>query len=89
MSNANILDKLIMAAKENGISQKQLAEVAGMSSVGLAKAKKRGSINSANLEKMAAILGLRLTLEAANDQTESIKQIKSGQFFTQINEGSQ
>ena len=76
-----LIKDLISAAKARGISQAQLAEMAGMTPVGLSKAKNRGDIRASTLEKLATQLDLELTFNARRSKEKAAAAIKSGAFF--------
>ena len=63
------------------MSQAQLAELAGLTAVGLSKAKSRGDIRASNLEKMAAQFDLELALVPRRSKEKAAGAIKAGTFF--------
>ena len=76
-----LIQQLIDAAKAQGMSQAQLAELAGMSAVGLSKAKTRGDIRASTLAELAAQLNLELALIPRQSPQQAVQAIKSGAFF--------
>ena len=61
--------------------QAQLAEKAGLTPVGLSKAKHRGDICASMLEKLAQQLDLELVLAPRRSKQKATEAIKSGSFF--------
>jgi transcriptional regulator with XRE-family HTH domain len=76
-----LLDQLILAAKARDITQAQLAETAGITAVGLSKAKQRGDIRASTLQALAAQLDLELALVPRRTKQQALAAIKSGSFF--------
>jgi len=83
MSNSvqSLILQVIAAARARGLSQAQLAERAGMSAVGLSKAKSRGDIRASMLEALAAQLDLELALVPRQSRQKAAEAIKAGAFF--------
>jgi len=77
----SLINQLIAAAKARSLSQAQLAELAGLTAVGLSKAKSRGDIRASNLEKMAAQFDLELALVPKRSKDKAAGAIKAGTFF--------
>jgi transcriptional regulator with XRE-family HTH domain len=81
---AQLIHILIERAREQGLSQAQLAERAGVSAVGLSKAKHRGDIRASTLAELAAQLNLELALvprPATPRAAEAAEAIKAGTFL--------
>jgi transcriptional regulator with XRE-family HTH domain len=76
-----LLDQLILAAKARDISQAQLAEMVGITAVGLSKAKHRGDIRASTLQALATQLDLELALVPRRSKAQALAAIKSGSFF--------
>jgi len=76
-----LIQQLIEAAKAEGISQAQLAERAGMTAVGLSKAKRRGDIRASTLAELAAQLNMSLTLSPHPAPRQAAEAIKAGTFL--------
>lgn len=76
-----LIQQLIDAAKAQGLSQAQLAERAGLSAVGLSKAKTRGDIRASTLAELADQLNLELRLVPRQSPDQSAEAIKAGTFF--------
>ena len=76
-----LIQQLIDAAKAQGLSQAQLAERAGLSAVGLSKAKSRGDIRASTLAELASQLDLELALIPRQSPQQAAQAIKSGAFF--------
>ena len=77
----DLISQVIAAAKERGLSQGQLAANAGITAVGLSKAKARGDLLASTLEKLAAQSDLELALLPRRTREKDIESIKSGAFF--------
>jgi transcriptional regulator with XRE-family HTH domain len=76
-----LINQLISIAKARGQSQAKLAEMAGLTAVGLSKAKRRGDIRASTLEELAAQLDLELALIPRRSREKATEAIKSGAFF--------
>ena len=76
-----IINQLISTAKARGISQAQLAQMTGLTAVGLSKAKSRGDIRASTLEDLASQLDLELVLVPRRSKEKAAEAIKSGSFF--------
>jgi transcriptional regulator with XRE-family HTH domain len=76
-----LINQLILAAKARGLSQAKLAEMAGLTAVGLSKAKSRGDIRVSTLEKLAAQLDYELTFVPRQSKEKAAREIKAGTFF--------
>lgn len=76
-----LFHQLVAAAKARGLSQARLAEMAGLTAVGLSKAKRRGDIRASTLEELAAQLDLELALIPRRSKEKAAEAIKSGAFF--------
>jgi len=77
----HLLNEIISTARDRGISQAKLAQGAGMSAVGLSKAKGRGDIRASHLAALAAQLDLELTLTPTRSREQAIEAIQAGNFF--------
>jgi len=84
----SLINQLIAAAKARGLSQAELAELAGLTAVGLSKAKSRGDIRASNLEKMAAQFDLELALVPKRSKEKAAGEIKAGTFFRSADDAS-
>ena len=76
-----LIHQLVSAARARGLSQAKLAEMAGLTAVGLSKAKHRGDIRASTLEELAAQLDLELVLLPRRSREKAAAAIKSGAFF--------
>ena len=76
-----LINQLVSAARTRGLSQAKLAEMAGMTAVGLSKAKSRGDIRASTLEKLGAQLDLELAFIPCRSGEKAAEAIKSGTFF--------
>lgn len=83
MSNQiqKLIQQLIETAKDQGISQAQLAERAGMTPVGLSKAKSRGDLRASTLAELADQLDLEIAIVPRRTSVQASEAIKSGRFF--------
>lgn len=77
-----LINQLISTARARGLSQAQLAELAGVTAVGLSKAKSRGDIRASTLEVLASQLDLELVLMPRHSKEKAAEAIKSGSFFS-------
>lgn len=76
-----LINQLIATARARGLSQAQLAQLAGVTAVGLSKAKSRGDIRASTLEQLARQLDLELVLVPRRAREKAAEAIKSGAFF--------
>lgn len=77
----SLIQQLIDAARAQGISQAQLAGRAGLSAVGLSKAKSRGDIRASTLAELANQLDQELALVPRRTPAQATEAIKAGTFF--------
>ena len=77
----SLLDQIIDAAKTRGMTQAELAEKAGISPVGLSKARHRGDLRASTLARLAAAVDLELTLTPARKRQRAAEAIRAGNFF--------
>jgi transcriptional regulator with XRE-family HTH domain len=73
-----LLSQIFQAARQHSINQKELAVRAGITPETLSRMKSRGSGDFGVLNKMAHMVGLRLTL-APDDET--LNAIREGNLF--------
>lgn len=76
-----LIQQLVDAARAQGLSQAQLAERAGLSAVGLSKAKTRGDLRASTLVELANQLDLELALVPRHSPAQAAEAIKAGTFF--------
>jgi transcriptional regulator with XRE-family HTH domain len=76
-----LINQVIVTARERGLTQAALAERAGMTAVGLSKAKHRGDIRASTLAALAAQLDLQLALVPRHSPAHAVEAIRSGTFF--------
>ncbi len=77
-----LLNQLFAAAKRQGVSQAELAQRAGLTAVGLSKAKHRGDLRASTLAELAEQLDLELVLVPRGRQSQAaIDAIKAGTFL--------
>lgn len=73
-----ILEEIIRRARDQGLSQGELAQRAGTTPETLSRMKHRGSADFGLLDRLARIVGRRLALVPDDDTLESIRR---GDFF--------
>ena len=78
---SQLLEQIISAAASQGLSQKELAAHAGMTAVGLSKAKQRGDLRVSSLAALARQVDLELTLAPGKRRDSAIEAIRGGAFF--------
>lgn len=78
---ADLIHQLVREARARGLSQAQLAHAAGVTAVGLSKAKRRGDIRASTLQALAAQLDLELALVPRRTREKDLAAIRSGEFF--------
>jgi len=76
-----LINQLVSTAKRRGLTQARLAEMAGLTAVGLSKAKTRGDIRASSLEELGAQLDLELAFVPRRSMEKAADAIKSGTFF--------
>ncbi len=76
-----LINQLVKTARSRGLTQAQLAKMAGLTAVGLSKAKSRGDIRASTLEQLAVQLDLELALIPSRSREKAAEAIKSGVFF--------
>jgi transcriptional regulator with XRE-family HTH domain len=76
-----LISQIVVTARRRGLTQAQLAERAGVTAVGLSKAKHRGDIRASTLQALAEQLDLELSLSPRHSREKAIQAIKSGSFF--------
>lgn len=82
-----LLRSIIATAKSQGLTQAELAKAAGMSPVGLSKAKSRGDIRASHLADLAHHADLELTLTPRRSQQQAVAAIRAGRFFANSDKG--
>ena len=75
------LEELVMQAKAQGLSQKELAARAGISEVGLSQAKARGDLRVSTLEALANALDMTIDIVPRHSRKAGIHAIRQGRFF--------
>lgn len=76
-----LIEQLVKEAKRRGLSQRQLAELAGLTDVGLSKAKRRGDLRASTLEELGEQLDLELAFVPRRSREKAAQAIKAGAFF--------
>lgn len=77
----HLITDIIVAARRRGLTQRELAERAGLTAVGLSKAKHRGDIRASTLALLAREVDLQLALVPAHTREKAAEAIRSGTFF--------
>jgi transcriptional regulator with XRE-family HTH domain len=77
----NLISQIITLARRRGLTQAELAARAGLTAVGLSKAKQRGDIRASTLAALAAQLDLQLALVPKHTREQATEAIRSGTFF--------
>ncbi|WP_419605987.1 helix-turn-helix domain-containing protein, partial [Thiolapillus sp.] len=75
------LEKLVSQAKAQGLSQKELAGLAGISEAGLSQAKARGDLRVSTLEALANALDMTIEFKPRHSRNAAIAAIREGRFF--------
>ncbi len=78
MSESNLITQIIEAAREQGLSQGELATRVGIRQETLSRAKKNPNISLKTFEELARVAGLRVQLIADNPVAE---QVTMGTLF--------
>ena len=76
-----LINQVIITARQRGLTQAALAERAGLTAVGLSKAKHRGDLRASTLEELANQLDLELALRPRRTREQATDAIKAGRFF--------
>ena len=76
-----LIKEVISLARERGLAQGELAENAGLTGVGLSKAKHRGDIRASLLDQLGNQLDLELAFVPRRSREKAVKAIKQGAFF--------
>ncbi len=76
-----LINQVIVTARHRGLTQAQLAQAAGMTAVGLSKAKHRGDIRASTLQALAEQLDLELSLTPRRSREKATRAIRTGTFF--------
>ena len=79
-----LLNEIIVLAKEQGMSQRKLAQQAGITPEALSRAKKSGEISTTRLNALAETLHLELTLAPQKRREKSLEALKRGNLFADI-----
>ena len=73
-----LIQQILDAAREQGMDQQQLAELAGLSTGTVSRIKQQTDASYSTLSKLAAAVGLRFTLTADND---FVADVELGRLF--------
>jgi len=74
----DLVVQILAAAREQGMDQQQLAELAGLSTGTISRIKHQSDASYSSLSRLAAAVGLRLTLTADNDY---VADVELGRLF--------
>jgi transcriptional regulator with XRE-family HTH domain len=74
----DLLERILAAAAARGLDQQQLAERAGLSPGTLSRLKKQNDASFTSLNKLAAVVGMRLTLSPDDDY---VVDVERGELF--------
>ena len=69
-----LLNEILAACKQQGLTQSVIAERAGLAAETLSRLKKADDVRLSSLQRLAAVVGLRLTLVADDDLAEQISR---------------
>ena len=78
MNESDLMNRIVEAARLQGISQGELAERVGIRQETLSRAKKNPTISLKTFEELARVVGLRVQLVADNPVAE---QVNDGTLF--------
>lgn len=84
-----LIHQLILTARARGLSQARLAERAGLTPVGLSKAKHRGDLRASTLAALGAQLDLELAFIPSRSREKAAEAIKAGTFFRTVRASGQ
>jgi len=73
-----LLDEILRTAKAQGLDQKSLAARAGLSAPTLSRMKGQDDVALSTISRLAAVVGLRLALVAADD---FVADVERGELF--------
>jgi transcriptional regulator with XRE-family HTH domain len=76
-----LIGQLVNLARRRGLTQAELAARAGLTAVGLSKAKHRGDIRASTLAALAEQLDLQLALVPKHSREQAAGAIRRGDFF--------
>lgn len=76
-----LIGQLVGLARQRGLTQAELAARAGLTAVGLSKAKHRGDIRASSLAALAEQLDLQLALMPKHSREQAAGAIRRGSFF--------
>jgi len=76
-----LINQIVALARRRGLTQGELAGRAGLTAVGLSKAKHRGDIRASTLAALAEQLDLQLVLAPKRTREQATDAIRSGTFF--------
>ena len=79
---SDLIEAILQAARDAGIREGDLANNAGLTPVGLSKAKKRGDLRVSTLLRLAQQVGLDVVLDPAEDgKGPLIRALKAGRLL--------
>ena len=78
----DLLTAILDAAEKAGLKEGELAKRAGISPVGLSKAKQRGDLRVSTLLRLAAEVGLDVVLQPVSaSRNEAVDRLKRGDLL--------
>ena len=69
-----LLTEILATGKGQGLTQSLIAERAGLAAETLSRLKKADDVRLSSLQRLAAVVGLRLTLVADDDLAEQVSR---------------
>ena len=69
-----LLNEILATGKRQGLTQSLIAERAGLAAETLSRLKKADDVRLSSLQRLAAVVGLRLTLVADDDLAEQVSR---------------
>lgn len=69
-----LLNEILTAGRQQGLTQSLIAERAGLAAETLSRLKKADDVRLSSLQRLATVVGLRLTLVADDDVAEQVSR---------------
>ncbi len=69
-----LLNEILAAGKQQGLTQALIAERAGLAAETLSRLKKADDVRLSSLQRLATVVGLRLTLVTDDDVAEQVSR---------------
>jgi len=77
-----LLNTILEAAEKAGLKEGELAQRAGISPVGLSKAKQRGDLRVSTLLRLAAVVELDVTLQPVSaNRDDAVDRLRRGELL--------